>query len=263
MSLIILFFLALIVFVGLVRLLSRVRNSTPTPVPTNSIIQRPRPAPKERKNLIDDELALYPTVVVTEKMLESDNGVRRKSTIMSRRSNHVVDAPNDDNDDGRPKMLKSASNIISNTFTQVKSGIFGSILNLSNAAGSNQEEKSASNECLICFELINVGDHIRLIPCLHRFHQECLDTWLTSRSGSCPNCRYDLRPQQENSTHENGDQDTSLPANPSLNPVALATSTNRQQHFVTEDQHSFIFGRSTTNNSLFLNQSNLQSHNNN
>ncbi|OMJ14268.1 RING-H2 finger protein ATL72 [Smittium culicis] len=225
-------------------------NPNPTPLPTATHIQRPRPAPKERKNLINDELALYPIVPVTEKMLESDNGVRRRSTIMSRKSKHIVDTPNDDNDDGRPKMLKSASNVISNTFTQVKSGIFGSILNLSSTAESNQDEKSDSNECLICFEFFIVGDNIRLIPCLHRFHQECLDTWLTSRSGSCPNCRYDLRPQQENPIHEDSVQDTALPANPSLQPVVLATSTNRQQQLATQDQSSFFLASAATNNSL-------------
>ncbi|OMJ23435.1 RING-H2 finger protein ATL72 [Smittium culicis] len=237
------------------------RHNNPTPVHINTHIQRPRPAPKERKNLNDDELALYPIVVVTEKMLESDNDFMEKYSKIIKKSKHIVDVTNDENDDGRPKMLKSASNVISNTFTQVKSGIFGSILNTSNEAGSKQEKKSNSNECLICFEIIDVGDNIRIIPCLHKFHQECLDTWLTSRSGSCPNCRYDLRPHQENSTQENGDQDTGLPANPGLQPVAAAAPTNRQQNSVTEEQLSFIFGTSTINNHLFLNQSNAQTHN--
>ncbi|OMJ25529.1 Receptor homology region, transmembrane domain- and RING domain-containing protein 2 [Smittium culicis] len=181
---------------------TEINIQNPRPEPTEINIQSPRPAPKKRKNLNNDELALYPIAVVTEKMFNSDNnGTIKSSTIISK-SKHIFDDPNDGY---RSKILKSASNMISNSFTQVKSDIFGSNLNTSNEAGSNQEEKNHNYECLICFEIINLGDKIRIIPCLHRFHQECLDTWLTSRSGSCPNCRYDLRPQQGNYTQENFD----------------------------------------------------------
>ena len=33
----------------------------------------------------------------------------------------------------------------------------------------------------------SVGERIRYLPCLHTFHQECIDDWLM-RSFTCPSC---------------------------------------------------------------------------
>ncbi|OMJ13874.1 hypothetical protein AYI69_g8813 [Smittium culicis] len=105
---------SLIIIVGSFKLVGRIGNRSPEPTETN--IQSPRPAETERKNLNDDELTLYPIVVVTEKMLKSDNNVRGKSSPTIKKSKHIVDDPNDD---GISKLLKSASNIISNASIQV------------------------------------------------------------------------------------------------------------------------------------------------
>ncbi|PVU96986.1 hypothetical protein BB559_002174 [Furculomyces boomerangus] len=48
-------------------------------------------------------------------------------------------------------------------------------------------------ECMICFEKINMDDNVRVIPCYHVFHSQCLDTWLTTQSCACPTCRLDLK----------------------------------------------------------------------
>ncbi|OLY79039.1 E3 ubiquitin-protein ligase SDIR1 [Smittium mucronatum] len=61
---------------------------------------------------------------------------------------------------------------------------------------SNPPEKDCY-DCTICFDSIQAGDDVRDIPCQHIFHSGCLDTWLTTRTGFCPTCRYNFLPQQE------------------------------------------------------------------
>lgn len=42
--------------------------------------------------------------------------------------------------------------------------------------------------CCICMEEFTRADHIRLLPCTHNYHKDCIDKWL-GRNFSCPECR--------------------------------------------------------------------------
>ncbi|CAI5440680.1 unnamed protein product [Caenorhabditis angaria] len=44
-----------------------------------------------------------------------------------------------------------------------------------------------NNECAICMIEFEHGDPIRFLPCMHSFHQECVDEWLM-KSFTCPSC---------------------------------------------------------------------------
>ena len=43
------------------------------------------------------------------------------------------------------------------------------------------------HRCIICMEDMNEGDQIRHLPCMHAFHVDCIDDWLT-RKFQCPAC---------------------------------------------------------------------------
>jgi len=47
------------------------------------------------------------------------------------------------------------------------------------------------NKCMICMEHFADGDVLRTLPCLHRYHKQCVDTWL-HRSSTCPICKRDV-----------------------------------------------------------------------
>merc|ERR1719373_21272 len=47
-------------------------------------------------------------------------------------------------------------------------------------------------ECCICLEFFKKGETVRVLPCLHGFHQTCVDTWLLSRQRTCPLCNQDI-----------------------------------------------------------------------
>ncbi|KAJ2843879.1 hypothetical protein J3B02_005135 [Coemansia erecta] len=46
-------------------------------------------------------------------------------------------------------------------------------------------------ECAICLDEIHIGDVIRILPCPHLFHSECIDRWLLYQSSFCPLCKRD------------------------------------------------------------------------
>merc|ERR1712232_1465170 len=55
------------------------------------------------------------------------------------------------------------------------------------SAGLENDE----NKCMICMEHFANGDVLRTLPCLHRYHKQCVDTWL-HRSSTCPICKRDV-----------------------------------------------------------------------
>lgn len=48
--------------------------------------------------------------------------------------------------------------------------------------------------CSICLEDFETLQNVKTLPCQHEYHAECIDTWLTSRSGKCPLCRTTALP---------------------------------------------------------------------
>ncbi|CAH8359291.1 unnamed protein product [Eruca vesicaria subsp. sativa] len=58
---------------------------------------------------------------------------------------------------------------------------------------SVHEDNTTAFTCAICLEDYNVGEKLRLLPCRHKFHAVCVDSWLTSWRTFCPVCKRDAR----------------------------------------------------------------------
>ncbi|PIA15881.1 ring finger protein 13, partial [Coemansia reversa NRRL 1564] len=43
--------------------------------------------------------------------------------------------------------------------------------------------------CIVCIDDFAVGSKMRILPCGHNYHIECIDPWLTSKSSLCPLCK--------------------------------------------------------------------------
>ncbi|XP_003406225.1 E3 ubiquitin-protein ligase ZSWIM2 [Loxodonta africana] len=41
-------------------------------------------------------------------------------------------------------------------------------------------------QCRLCLKAFHLGQHIRLLPCTHKFHRKCIDNWLLHKCNSCP-----------------------------------------------------------------------------
>ncbi|KAF9549041.1 hypothetical protein EC957_005033 [Mortierella hygrophila] len=46
--------------------------------------------------------------------------------------------------------------------------------------------------CSICLGEYVTDDQLRVLPCSHEYHTECIDVWLTLKSTHCPLCKHDL-----------------------------------------------------------------------
>ncbi|EGR27228.1 zinc finger protein, putative [Ichthyophthirius multifiliis] len=44
--------------------------------------------------------------------------------------------------------------------------------------------------CSICLEDWKTGDHAKILGCMHKFHSDCIDSWLKQKF-VCPNCKLD------------------------------------------------------------------------
>ena len=51
--------------------------------------------------------------------------------------------------------------------------------------------------CPVCLEDFEEDQEVRVLPCSHSFHTDCIDPWLLNVAGSCPLCRIDLRSLEE------------------------------------------------------------------
>ncbi|KAL8646840.1 MAG: hypothetical protein Q9210_005905 [Variospora velana] len=82
--------------------------------------------------------------------------------------------------------------------------------------------------CSVCTDDFAKGQDVRVLPCNHKFHPECIDPWLLNVSGTCPLCRVDLRPT---TTNDGDPEDPNAAPAPRRNSEALTSfNDSAQQH---------------------------------
>ncbi|XVF79686.1 hypothetical protein PTKIN_Ptkin15bG0009400 [Pterospermum kingtungense] len=56
---------------------------------------------------------------------------------------------------------------------------------------SKDDSTAYGADCAVCLSKFESEDQLRLLPCFHAFHAQCIDTWLTksNQSQTCPLCR--------------------------------------------------------------------------
>jgi hypothetical protein len=56
---------------------------------------------------------------------------------------------------------------------------------------SQEGDELNSNQycCSVCLENYRIGEHKKILPCFHNFHENCIDQWLI-QNGSCPICKH-------------------------------------------------------------------------
>jgi hypothetical protein len=48
------------------------------------------------------------------------------------------------------------------------------------------------NECIICLEDFNDEDIVKELPCIHVYHINCINKWLSQNSNKCPVCKKEV-----------------------------------------------------------------------
>ncbi|EXJ92192.1 hypothetical protein A1O3_00742 [Capronia epimyces CBS 606.96] len=77
------------------------------------------------------------------------------------------------------------------------------VIATSNADGTDADGHLG---CSICTEDFKKGEEVRVLPCNHKFHPDCVDPWLLNVSGTCPLCRIELKPQAQGAEGEGVDR---------------------------------------------------------
>lgn len=80
------------------------------------------------------------------------------------------------------------------------------------------EDGCTSQTCAICLEDYNVGEKLRVLPCHHKFHAVCVDSWLTTWRTFCPVCKQDAK---SSAAHPAASESTPL-----LSPISACPSSS-------------------------------------
>lgn len=89
-------------------------------------------------------------------------------------------------------------------------------------------ETEEPSPCTICLEDFKPGDKLKVLPCGHEYHKECIEPWLLEKSSLCPLCKQNITagadfhaPVREGGS-DNGSPSTGLEAGGGATSPAVA-----------------------------------------
>ena len=92
--------------------------------------------------------------------------------------------------------------------------------------------------CSICTEDFQKGEELRVLPCNHKFHPDCVDPWLLNVSGTCPLCRIDLRPSTTEGEEGSSSRRNSAATGQYAQPPPPLVETGETHNIQTEASHN-------------------------
>jgi hypothetical protein len=95
------------------------------------------------------------------------------------------DESKDDGDAGDERKHSSSAHVRSNA-SVVGVGVGGA------GAGVGGRPRIHNDSCAVCLEDFAHLAPVKLLPCAHGFHPECIDPWLNNRSDQCPICKASI-----------------------------------------------------------------------
>lgn len=75
---------------------------------------------------------------------------------------------------------------INKELEQEEAGVIGPAALEPNPVNPEHTTDGGALGCPICTDDFVKGQDVRLLPCKHKFHPECVDPWLINVSGTCP-----------------------------------------------------------------------------
>ncbi|OAT11480.1 RING finger domain-containing protein [Blastomyces gilchristii SLH14081] len=128
--------------------------------------------------------------------------------------------------------VASTSHVVANTVKEQDEGVIGPASPELNPVNQDQLADSGTLGCPICTDDFVKGQDVRLLPCQHKFHPECVDPWLINVSGTCPLCRINLNPEEAEPEPDVAATPTSTPsrATTPTPPSTLARHSGHSHH---------------------------------
>lgn len=72
-------------------------------------------------------------------------------------------------------------------------------------ATNNTDTDRCDDVCAVCLVDYSRGDCLRILPCLHQYHQECIDPWL-ARNSLCPCCKQSAAASDEEEEEDDDEE---------------------------------------------------------